>query len=112
MRTCACSAKKAEHGRIPPAKGIVWGLAPRNTQHGIDVSKEVLQSMAKLSAELMAVLRCPVTASPLEEVDGALVSTAADAAGHHIRYVLEEGIPVLLAPSATRASDPVPDTLS
>ncbi|MCC9197959.1 hypothetical protein QNO08_04430 [Arthrobacter sp. zg-Y820] len=61
--------------------------------------------MAKLTADLMAVLRCPVTGSPLEEDNGGLVSTAPDAAGHRVRYVLEEGIPVLLAPSVATASD-------
>ncbi|WAP51201.1 hypothetical protein OL239_15210 [Arthrobacter sp. ATA002] len=62
--------------------------------------------MATLTADLMAVLRCPVTGSPLEEENGELVSTAPDAAGRRVRYVLDEGIPVLLASSATDASAP------
>lgn len=66
--------------------------------------------MATLTADLMAVLRCPVTGSPLEEVNGELVSTAPDADGRRVRYVLEEGIPVLLAPSSTAASDSVSAT--
>ncbi|WP_210230828.1 Trm112 family protein [Arthrobacter jiangjiafuii] len=49
----------------------------------------------------MAVLRCPVTGSALEEEDGWLVSTVPDASGARLRYALEEGIPVLLAPRAT-----------
>ncbi|MBP3043935.1 hypothetical protein KKR91_04845 [Arthrobacter jiangjiafuii] len=57
--------------------------------------------MAKLSADIMAVLRCPVTGSALEEEDGWLVSTVPDASGARLRYALEEGIPVLLAPRAT-----------
>lgn len=64
--------------------------------------------MAKLTADLMAVLRCPVTGSPLEEEDGELVSTAPDAGGHRVRYVLEEGIPVLLAPSAAASGSAHP----
>ena len=60
--------------------------------------------MATLTADLMAVLRCPVTGSPLEEVNGELVSTAPDAGGNLVHYVLEEGIPVLLAPASSAAS--------
>ncbi|MCC3266623.1 hypothetical protein MUG94_04725 [Arthrobacter gengyunqii] len=56
--------------------------------------------MVRLTADLMAVLRCPVTGSPLEQGDAGLVSTAPDASGHLVRYVLDEGIPVLLASSA------------
>lgn len=62
--------------------------------------------MARLTADLMAVLRCPVTGSPLEEENGGLVSTAPDAGGHRVRYVLEEGIPVLLAAAATASDSP------
>ncbi|MBO0896396.1 MULTISPECIES: hypothetical protein [Arthrobacter] len=58
--------------------------------------------MVKLTADLMAVLRCPVTGSALEQDDTGLVSTAPDASGNLVHYVLEEGIPVLLAPSAVR----------
>ncbi|MET4059003.1 uncharacterized protein YbaR (Trm112 family) [Arthrobacter sp. UYP6] len=59
--------------------------------------------MVRLTADIMAVLRCPVTGSALEQVDGELVSAVPDASGNLVRYVLEEGIPVLLAPSATAA---------
>ena len=60
--------------------------------------------MVRLTAELMAVLRCPVTGSALEQDGAGLVSTAPDASGHLVRYVLEEGIPVLLASSAAPAA--------
>lgn len=65
--------------------------------------------MARLSAELMAVLRCPVTGSVLEQEDGWLVSTAPDADGNRVRYVLEEGIPVLLAPPAAASATDTPN---
>ncbi|MDN3480759.1 hypothetical protein QMA10_02305 [Arthrobacter sp. APC 3897] len=64
--------------------------------------------MVKLTADLMAVLRCPVTGSALEQDDTGLVSTAPDADGNLVHYVLEEGIPVLLAPSAAPAA-PAPE---
>ena len=60
--------------------------------------------MVRLTADMMAVLRCPVTRSALEQKDGWLVSTAPDASGTPVRYALEEGIPVLLAPAATGAA--------
>ncbi len=60
--------------------------------------------MVRLTADLMAVLRCPVTGSALEQDDTGLVSTEPDAGGNLVRYVLEEGIPVLLAPSAGKAA--------
>ena len=60
--------------------------------------------MVKLSADIMSVLRCPVTRSTLEQVDGGLVSTAPDAGGNLVHYALEDGIPVLLPPAAASAS--------
>ena len=73
-------------------------------RRGNNVSKEVLQSMAKLTADIMAVLRCPVTGSALQQEDGGLVSTAPDANGNLVHYVLVEGIPVLLAPGVASAA--------
>jgi uncharacterized protein YbaR (Trm112 family) len=52
--------------------------------------------MAHLTAALLAVLRCPVTGSTLVQEGSELVSTAADSAGNHPRYPIEDGIPVLL----------------
>lgn len=49
--------------------------------------------MAKLTAELLAVLRCPVTRTPLVQEGDELVSTGP---GATFRYRLDEGIPVLL----------------
>nr|WP_026550088.1 hypothetical protein [Arthrobacter sp. Br18] len=54
--------------------------------------------MANLPQHLLAVLRCPVTGSPLAEDGGRLVSTAPGPDGAAVEYRLEEGIPVLLRP--------------
>ncbi len=108
-RIFACSAKRSEPGETGTQRDSL-GTCAAFTEHGIHVSKEVLQSMATLTADLMSVLRCPVTGSPLEEVNGELVSTAPDAGGQRVRYVLEEGIPVLLPPASAAASDSVSAT--
>lgn len=52
--------------------------------------------MARIPAGLLAVLRCPVTGSALEQDGDELVSTGQDEAGERRRYRLDEGIPVLL----------------
>lgn len=52
--------------------------------------------MARIQASLLAVLRCPVTGSALEQDGDELVSTGQDDAGERRRYLLDEGIPVLL----------------
>lgn len=62
--------------------------------------------MARLTADIMAVLRCPITGSPLVQKDGELVSTAPDAQGNLLHYVLEEGIPVLLPHAASTGTGP------
>lgn len=66
--------------------------------------------MATLTAGLLAVLRCPVTGSPLTQVGDELVSTVTDANGNPLRYRLEESIPVLLKADAPRqeGAEPVP----
>ena len=71
--------------------------------------------MPKLTAELLAVLRCPVARSPLVQEGEELVSTAADADGYPVRYGLVESIPVLLpqarlaAPSGSGDRPAAPD---
>jgi uncharacterized protein len=52
--------------------------------------------MTKLSAELLAVLRCPVTGTALVQEGDELVSIGKAASGRRLRYALDEGIPVLL----------------
>jgi uncharacterized protein YbaR (Trm112 family) len=52
--------------------------------------------MAKISPELLSVLRCPVTGSPLVQEGEELVSTAAGESGAKLRYPIQDGIPLLL----------------
>lgn len=64
--------------------------------------------MPKISAELLSVLRCPVTGSPLVQDGDELVSTQPGESGEMLRYPIEDGIPLLLPPelllAATAAS--------
>ena len=64
--------------------------------------------MARLSAGLLTVLRCPVTGSTLVPDGNSLVSSLPDAAGHPVKYRVEEGIPVLLKADAPGAPGSVP----
>ncbi|MDQ0734002.1 Trm112 family protein [Arthrobacter agilis] len=52
--------------------------------------------MANLPAQLLDVLRCPVTGSKLVQEDSVLRSTAPGPDGGTLTYGLDEGIPVLL----------------
>ncbi|MEI2276554.1 hypothetical protein OHC50_03635 [Paenarthrobacter ilicis] len=52
--------------------------------------------MPKVSPELLSILRCPVTGSPLVQEGEELVSTSAAADGEKLRYSIEDGIPLLL----------------
>ncbi|MGY4540826.1 uncharacterized protein YbaR (Trm112 family) [Arthrobacter sp. UYNi723] len=60
--------------------------------------------MPKISPELLSVLRCPVTGSPLVQEGEELVSTAAGASGVKLRYPIEDGIPLLLPPELLQAA--------
>ncbi|GAB5076898.1 Trm112 family protein [Arthrobacter sp. AD-310] len=60
--------------------------------------------MPRISPELLSVLRCPVTGSPLVQDGGELVATAPDAAGVKPRYAIEDGIPLLLPPELLAAA--------
>jgi uncharacterized protein len=60
--------------------------------------------MPKISPELLSVLRCPVTGSPLVQEGEELVATAADESGMKPRYVIEDGIPLLLPPELLAAA--------
>ncbi|MCO4238504.1 MULTISPECIES: Trm112 family protein [Micrococcaceae] len=60
--------------------------------------------MPKISPELLSVLRCPVTGSPLVQEGEELVSTAAGDSGVKLRYPIEDGIPLLLPPELLQAA--------
>ena len=64
--------------------------------------------MPKISPELLSVLRCPVTGSPLVQDGGELVTTEAGSAGVKLRYPIEDGIPLLLPPELLPAAAAAP----
>lgn len=59
--------------------------------------------MPNLSPSLLAILRCPVTGSTLVQDGDALVATVPGPDGTTPRYAIEDGIPVLLAPTTIPA---------
>ncbi|ABM06650.1 MULTISPECIES: Trm112 family protein [Micrococcaceae] len=61
--------------------------------------------MPKVSPELLSILRCPVTGSPLVQEGDELVSTDAAADGEKLRYSIEDGIPLLLPPELLAAAN-------
>ncbi|MFJ4208685.1 Trm112 family protein [Paenarthrobacter sp. NPDC089675] len=61
--------------------------------------------MPKVSPELLSILRCPVTGSPLVQEGEELVSTEAAADGEKLRYGIEDGIPLLLPPELLAAAN-------
>ena len=61
--------------------------------------------MPKISPELLSVLRCPVTGSPLVQEGDELVSTVAGESGAKLRYAIEDGIPLLLPPELLQAAN-------
>jgi uncharacterized protein YbaR (Trm112 family) len=64
--------------------------------------------MPKISAELLSVLRCPVTGSPLVQEGDELVSTMSGDSGEMLRYPIEDGIPLLLPPELLPAAAAAP----
>lgn len=60
--------------------------------------------MAKINLDLLSVLRCPVTGSPLVQEGEELVSTAAGGSGVKLRYPIQDGIPLLLPPELLQAA--------
>lgn len=64
--------------------------------------------MPKISPELLSVLRCPVTGSPLVQDGEELVTTAPGPAGEKLRYPIEDGIPLLLPPELLPAAVAAP----
>ena len=64
--------------------------------------------MPKISPELLSVLRCPVTGSPLVQDGEELVTTAPGPAGVALRYTIEDGIPLLLPPELLPAAAAAP----
>lgn len=61
--------------------------------------------MPKVSPELLSILRCPVTGSPLVQEGEELVSTTAGPDGEKVRYAIEDGIPLLLPPELLAAAN-------
>ncbi|MFK0001786.1 Trm112 family protein [Paenarthrobacter sp. NPDC090520] len=61
--------------------------------------------MPKVSPELLSILRCPVTGSPLLQEGEELVSTEAADTGEKLRYAIEDGIPLLLPPDLLAAAN-------
>ncbi|MDR6415365.1 Trm112 family protein [Pseudarthrobacter sulfonivorans] len=61
--------------------------------------------MAKISPDLLSVLRCPVTGSPLVQDGDELVSTTAGESGVKLRYPIQDGIPLLLPPELLQAAN-------
>ncbi|MEM1446166.1 MAG: Trm112 family protein [Planctomycetota bacterium] len=53
----------------------------------------------QLDAELLSILVCPLTRSPLRQAGGRLIASAPPEAG--LTYPIREGIPVLLAEEAS-----------
>ena len=64
--------------------------------------------MPKISAELLSVLRCPVTGSALVQEGDELVSTLPGESGEMLRYPIEDGIPLLLPPELLPAATAAP----
>ncbi|MGX5714540.1 Trm112 family protein [Arthrobacter sp. MAHUQ-56] len=60
--------------------------------------------MPKISPELLSILRCPVTGSPLVQEGEELVATTAGEDGVTNRYAIEDGIPLLLPPELLAAA--------
>lgn len=60
--------------------------------------------MPNISPELLSILRCPVTGSPLVQEGAELVATAARESGVKPRYAIEDGIPLLLPPELLAAA--------
>lgn len=61
--------------------------------------------MPKVSPELLSILRCPVTHSPLVQEGDELVSTEDAPSGGKVRYPIEDGIPILLPPAVQPGDD-------
>ena len=64
--------------------------------------------MPKLSPELLSVLRCPVTGSPLVQEGDELVTVTAGGTGEKLRYTIDDGIPLLLPPELLPAAAAAP----
>lgn len=60
--------------------------------------------MPHISPELLSVLRCPVTGSPLVQEGEELVAAVAGDSGATLRYAIVDGIPLLLPPELLAAA--------
>lgn len=59
--------------------------------------------MANISENLMAILRCPVTGSPLTQKGNELISQADGPDGAPLHYAIDEGIALLIRPEQTNS---------
>ncbi|MHA7177563.1 Trm112 family protein [Arthrobacter sp. Sr24] len=59
--------------------------------------------MVKINEDLLAILRCPVTRSPLKQLGEELISSANGEDGQPLRYTIDEGIALLLRPEQITA---------
>lgn len=64
--------------------------------------------MSLISPELLSVLRCPVTGSALVQDGDQLVAATPGADGQKPRYMIEDGIPLLLPPELLAAATSAP----
>ncbi len=60
--------------------------------------------MPLISPALLSILRCPVTGSALVQEGEELVAVAPDRDGQTLRYMIEDGIPLLLPPELLAAA--------
>ena len=63
----------------------------------------IWEIMAKINEALLAILRCPVTGSPLAQHGEELISTVAGEDGVALHYRIDEGIALLLRPEQITA---------
>jgi uncharacterized protein YbaR (Trm112 family) len=91
-------------GNLPePHLAVGWKLHIFSAT-GASAPAREHEQMPKISPELLSVLRCPVTGSPLVQEGEELVATAAGDTGIRNRYAIEDGIPLLLPPELLAAA--------
>lgn len=91
-------------GNLPdPHLAVGWRLHLFSAT-GASAPAREHEQMPKISPELLSVLRCPVTGSPLVQEGEELVATTAGDTGIRNRYAIEDGIPLLLPPELLAAA--------
>jgi uncharacterized protein YbaR (Trm112 family) len=103
LRVCA-GATCGSFGNLPDLHlAVRWKLHIFSAT-GASAPAREHEQMPKISPELLSVLRCPVTGSPLVQEGEELVATAAGDTGIRNRYAIEDGIPLLLPPELLAAA--------